>query len=85
MQSKKMMKKLLITIGIATVAIYLFFALLPEITRWSLPTGGWDWLGYVGIIFGLVITGWGIATTIEWDSIQHKKAATASNHSLLIY
>jgi len=32
---------------------YLWFVLLPMWFNYSFPTGGWDWLGFVGVVGGL--------------------------------
>lgn len=53
---KKHIKWILLFTGMA----YLWFALLPTWFDWSLPTGGWDWLGFVGVVGGFFIAGWSI-------------------------
>ena len=37
---------------------YLWFTLLPMWFNYSFPTGGWDWLGFVGVIGGLFLSVW---------------------------
>ena len=37
---------------------YLWFVLLPMWFNYSFPTGGWDWLGFVGVVGGLFLSVW---------------------------
>ena len=37
---------------------YLWFALLPTWLNFSFPTGGWDWLGFVGVVGGFFLSVW---------------------------
>ena len=37
---------------------YLWFTLLPMWFNYSFPTGGWDWLGFVGVVGGLFLSVW---------------------------
>ncbi len=37
---------------------YLWFVLLPMWFNYSFPTGGWDWLGFVGVFGGLFLSVW---------------------------
>jgi hypothetical protein len=67
------MKKICTYFGFATIIIYLWFGILPEMTGFSLPTGGWDWLNFTGIIIGLVISAWGIIEAIKNNSDISKK------------
>lgn len=58
--------KLIIVSVVCIALIYLFFAILPDYFKFSpLPTGGWDWIGFLGIIFGAIIALEGVSITIE--------------------
>lgn len=42
---------------------YLWFVLLPMWFNYSFPTGGWDWLGFVGVVGGLFLSVWCMLNT----------------------
>lgn len=69
------MSKILIRIIIVIGIIYIWFALLPNLTDFSFPTGGWDWLSFTGNIFVILITAWGIVETINsnYDQIMKQQ------------
>jgi hypothetical protein len=67
------MKKIFVYFGIVTVLIYLWFGILPEVIGFSLPTGGWDWLDFTGIIIGLLISTWGIIEAIKNNSVTSRE------------
>ena len=54
------MKKYLGYLLIFVAAVYLWFALLPTWLNYSFPTGGWDWLGFIGVIGGIFLSVWSI-------------------------
>lgn len=43
----------------------IIFALIPEQVGAFLPTGGWDWLSFVGGLAGVLIASWGVIATID--------------------
>ena len=53
---KKQVKWLLLFTGMA----YLWFAVFPTWLPWHFPTGGWDWLGFTGVVVGLFVAGWSV-------------------------
>lgn len=42
------------------LAAYSWFALLPTWFNYSFPTGGWDWLGFTGVVGSLCLSVWGL-------------------------
>lgn len=71
------MKKIVIVLLVFTVLIYLCFAIIPEYMGIYLPTGGWDWLSFTGIIMGLLVTVWGVLESIK------KNAQVAQNQLIM--
>lgn len=57
--------KMVIIVSAFWVIAYIIFALVPEYTGFSFPTGGWDWLSFIGNLVGIVIASWGVVFTIE--------------------
>lgn len=57
---------------------YLWFVLLPMWFNYSFPTGGWDWLGFVGVVGGLFLSVWclkkqqelSVVPCLDVDAIQ---------------
>ena len=47
------------------IICYIVFAFVPEKAGFSFPTGGWDWLSFVGGLAGMLIASWGVITTID--------------------
>lgn len=72
-RTNKLFKWLIVAILLFSLIIYICFAIIPEKTGFSLPTGGWDWLGYIGVIAVLIITGWGVIKSINENSIQNER------------
>lgn len=62
------MKKIITLFAFVTILVYLWFGVLPEVVGFSLPTGGWDWLNFIGIIIGLLISAWGVIEAIKNNS-----------------
>lgn len=56
---------MVIVVIIFLVISYVFFAIIPEYTGFSFPTGGWDWLSFIGSLVGMIIASWGVSFTIE--------------------
>lgn len=49
-----------------SLLIYFVFAVLPDtFDFYPLPTGGWDWLAFVGIIFSAIVAIEGITLTLK--------------------
>ena len=40
--------------------VYFWFAVIPDLFSCSFPTGGWDWLGFMGIIGGISLSVWSL-------------------------
>lgn len=57
--------QLVIVILCFSVLCYIYFALIPSWSGFSFPTGGWDWLSFIGGLASIIIAGWGVAVTIE--------------------
>lgn len=47
------------------IICFIIFAFVPEQLGFSLPTGGWDWLSFVGGLAGMLIASWGVIATIS--------------------
>lgn len=62
---------------------YVCFAVIPECTGFSLPTGGWDWLSFVGGLAGMIIASWGVAVTIESSRVLSEEEATKAVRPIL--
>ena len=69
-------------IGAFVVISYLWFAVLPECIGFTLPTGGWDWLGFSGVIFSVAFAVWGICKQIEISNQQTKDQISSSNEQV---
>ena len=54
------MKKYIVCLLLFIAGVYLWFALLPTWLDYSFPTGGWDWLGFTGVIGGIFLSVWSI-------------------------
>lgn len=55
----QMKKYFLLSLAFVLVA-YIWFALLPAWFSFSFPTGGWDWVGFIGVAGGLYLAVWNI-------------------------
>ena len=69
-------------IGVFVVISYVWFAVLPECIGFTLPTGGWDWLGFSGVIFSVAFAVWGICKQIEISNQQTKDQISSSNEQV---
>ena len=58
-------KRLIIVLFCFSVLCYIYFALIPSWSGFSFPTGGWDWLSFLGGIASIIIACWGVAVTIK--------------------
>lgn len=47
------------------IICFIIFAFIPEQVGFSLSTGGWDWLSFVGGLAGVLIASWGVIVTIK--------------------
>lgn len=59
------MRKITSCMILAAVCCYLWYALLPTWLNFSIPTGGWDWLDFTGVIISVYIAVWGIREQIK--------------------
>lgn len=60
------MENIYIKAGVFYGIVYIIFAVLPDVFSIALlPTGGWDWLGFLGVISGIVMAYKGIIKTIQ--------------------
>lgn len=57
--------RLIVVILCFSLLCYIYFAFIPSRTGFSFPTGGWDWLSFVGGVASVIIASWGVAVTIE--------------------
>lgn len=71
-----------VTIILFVAISYVWFAILPECTGLSFPTGGWDWLGFIGVIISVSFAVWGICKQIEISNKQTKDQISASNEQV---
>lgn len=73
-----------ITISMSYIMlIYLVFAVIPECLMFSpLPTGGWDWLGFVGILFAAIIALIGVSMTIESENENNRTLQKIENNRM---
>lgn len=69
-------------IGVFVVISYVWFAVLPECTGFTLPTGGWDWLGFSGVIFSVAFAVWGVCKQIEISNQQTKDQIASTNEQV---
>lgn len=69
-------------IGVFVVISYVWFAVFPECIGFTLPTGGWDWLGFSGVIFSVAFAVWGICKQIEISNQQTKDQISSSNEQV---
>ena len=69
-------------IGVFVVISYVWFAVFPECIGFTLPTGGWDWLGFSGMIFSVAFAVWGICKQIEISNQQTKDQISSSNEQV---
>ena len=69
-------------IGVFVVISYVWFAVFPECIDFTLPTGGWDWLGFSGVIFSVAFAVWGICKQIEISNQQTKDQISSSNEQV---
>lgn len=58
-------KMLIVIVLLFLLVCYIFFAVIPECFDFSFPTGGWDWLSFVGALASIIIASWGVSVTIE--------------------
>lgn len=59
---------IVLIVCVFTILVYLWFAVYPESCEDRFPTGGWDWLAYLGTVSSVLITGYGIITTIVGEA-----------------
>ena len=74
---------LVVVVLIFFAICYIYFAVIPEHTGFSFPTGGWDWLSFVGSLAGVIIASWGVAATIESSRIQAEDDAAKAVRPIL--
>lgn len=89
-QNKRKVSSIMHTFGVLVVIVcvffaicYVCFALIPECTGFSFPTGGWDWLSFVGGLAGVIIASWGVAVTIESSRALTEEEVTKAVRPIL--
>ena len=75
---RKDMKYLLGFTGIC----FLWFAALPELLNFSFPTGGWDWLVFIGTVGSVFFALYGIREQIKANNKSVMEQTDANNESI---
>lgn len=76
----KLIKKLTVII----VITWSIFAAIPEVFNFSpLPTGGWDWLSFVGVILATMFALEGVIMTIENENEINRKLEEKQNEVMM--
>ncbi len=65
------MKKYIISLFIFVIITYIVFALLPTWLDCSIPTGGWNWLEFVGLVGSLFLSVWCLKKQTEHSVIPY--------------